>query len=289
MHPGFRLLTGVVWVLAACGSGGGDVADAEIGTDLSLGAEAPPGKDVAALDAAASMKCANGPGLDWVSLPGGTFEMGAAGVAEPVHPVAVPAFQIGRTEVLTCQYRACVDAGTCTARGGSLYRDDWPAVYVDWTQSRSFCQWAGGRLCSEAEWEYAARNGSADAKFPWGNSPATCARGRFQDHPDQGQSCSPQVETIPCSTPAGNDAWGVCDLVGNVWEWVEDDFHSSYVGAPVDGAAWVDSPRASHRVLRGGGFQSDPWFDNVQGAYRNGSYEASDYNGDAGARCCRTP
>jgi formylglycine-generating enzyme required for sulfatase activity len=241
--------------------------------------------DTAGVDVVVSGNCAGGTAIDWVSIPGGMFQMGSTNNSyeEPVHQVTMPSFQMGRTEVLACQYGACVTAGACTSTGGAQWGDDRPVVYVNWTQSREYCQWAGGRLCSESEWEYAARNGSANATYPWGNVDPTCDNAVFS-----GGGCSPSAPSAACSKPAGNDTWGVCDLAGNVWEWVEDDWHSDYTGAPTNGSAWVDSPRASARIFRGGSFGYGA--DYLRGSTRLGNYYGpSAYVGFLGARCCRSP
>jgi len=71
-----------------------------------------------------------------------------------------------------------------------------------------------------------------------------------------------------CSKPLGNTAQGLCDMAGNLWEWVEDDWHDSYSGAPSDGQAWIDSPRSDFRVLRGGSWSFEP--DDCRSASRLG-------------------
>lgn len=155
-------------------------------------------------------------------------------------------------------------------------------VYVNWTQAREYCQWAGGRLCSESEWEYAARNGSSNATYPWGDTDPTCDDAVFS-----GDGCWPSAPSGACSEPAGNDTWGVCDLAGNVSEWVEDDWHYyDYTGAPTNGSAWVDSPRLSFRVVRGGSF-GNLYAVALRGSARSGGYPSYHYNG-LGARCCRS-
>jgi formylglycine-generating enzyme required for sulfatase activity len=206
------------------------------------------------------------------------------GTTLPVHAVAVPAFAISRTEVTVCSYAACMRAGSCTAPSSACTQaaGDAAVACVSWDQSTAYCGWAGGRLCTEAEWEFAARNGAADNLNPWGDADPTCADAVFTD-PDVG--CSATTPAAACSTPAGNDAWGVCDLAGNVMEWVEDDWHDSYVGAPSDGSAWVDSPRGTVRVMRGGSYLLDTA--SMRASERVGVIPSgNDY--DFGARCCVT-
>ena len=112
------------------------------------------------------------------------------------HRVQVADFEIARTEVTFAQYQACVDAGACVAphvekgrcfiKAGDMWEYgrvreeflglDQPVICVDWDQARSFSRWVGGRLPTEAEWEYAARSAGKDRVHPWGNEPATCER-----------------------------------------------------------------------------------------------------------------
>jgi len=214
----------------------------------------------------------------WVSIPGGSYEMGSAegpASTQPVHSVTIAAFELMKTEVTVGQYRKCVDAGACTTPEGvflggyqaaretedqaSPYcnwehpeREDQPVNCVDWDQAQAFAKWAGGRLPTESEWEYAARSGGNTQPYPWGDEAPSCSRAVFDD----GAFGCGEFQTWPvCSKPAGNSAQGVCDLAGNVKEWTQDDFHDSYVGAPADGSAWEGEPVL--KVRRGGGW-GDP-------------------------------
>ena len=196
----------------------------------------------------------NSVGIEWVRIPGGSFMMGTIDLnylfasAKPVHEVNIHPFKMSKTEVTNRQYRACVNAGTCTApqdQGLAFDGDDQPAVGVDWNQARAFAKWVGGRLPSEAEWEYAAKSAGKDWEYPWGNG-APCAHAVIS-----GCGQNNQAPARVCSMPSGNTEQGLCDMAGNAWEWVEDWIHNSYNGAPTDGSAWVD-PASSFRVFRGG-------------------------------------
>lgn len=203
--------------------------------------------------AAGSKPAAGKAGIEWVPIPGGSFMMGSGtGDEGPRHKVSVRAFQMARTLVTVGQYKACVDAGRCTAPAtvgwcnwGAPGHERYPVNCVDWSQAKAFSEWVGGRLPSEAEWEYAARSAGREQEYPWGDAPATCARAVIAP-------CRAGSAPV-CSTPAGNTKQGLCDMAGNEWEWVQDAYHDSYEGAPTDGSAWEGG--GPNRVLRG-----DSWF-----------------------------
>ena len=116
---------------------------------------------------------------------------------------------------------------------GAPNRGSYPVNGVSWINAQRFALWAGHRLPTEAEWEYVARSRGQDIRYPWGYAEPTCDLAH-------NYSC-PGTHTIAiCSLPDGDSAQGVCDLAGNVWEWVADQYHRSYAGAPADGRAWCD-------------------------------------------------
>ncbi|MBI5243481.1 MAG: SUMF1/EgtB/PvdO family nonheme iron enzyme, partial [Elusimicrobia bacterium] len=170
-------------------------------------------------------------GIVWVRIPGGSFMMGDEewSDSKPRRQVRVKAFEMAKSEVTNKQYRACVDAGACTPPSSYVGGDDQPVVNVDWNQAKKFSEWAGGRLPSEAEWEYAARSAGKDWKYPWGNEEATCAKAVMSEG---GLGCGKSSTWPVCSKSAGNTKQGLCDMAGNVWEWTQDWYHDSYNGAP---------------------------------------------------------
>ncbi len=195
-----------------------------------------------------------GAGLQWIRIPGGTFEMGSLEYPNtgPVRRVTIRAFEMAKTLVTNKQYEACVHAGYCTAAddcGASFRGEDQPVVCVDWNQARAFSRWVGGRLPSEAEWEYAARSAGRNERYPWGNQDAACGRAVFS-------GCGHHATMPVCSRPEGDTAQGLCDMAGDAAEWVEDSY-GPYDQAPCDGGA-VEAGLA--RVVRGGSWGITPGY-----------------------------
>ena len=245
---------------------------------------------------------------DWVHLEGGEFAMGSATTWDderPVHAVAVPSFEIGRTEVTVAQFASCLAAGACTwepgveptGNWGVAGREEHPVNYVDWLQAKEFCTWAGGRLPSESEWEYAARSGGLPDAYPWGADEASCDLAAIDDPEAGGTGCGAGHTWPVCSwSPAGDTAQGLCDMIGNVREWTEDDWHDSYDGDgdnlvdgpfdhPADGSAWAELPRSVLRVLRGGSWMQSA--SQATATWRGGNGTGG-YAAENGFRCVRS-
>lgn len=191
----------------------------------------------------------------------GTFEMGANELYEfekPVHAVTIRnGFYIGLREVTFEEWDACVDQGGCTHRPNdrNLGRGKRPVTDIHWNEANAYLAWLSTktgrkyRLPSEAEWEYAARGGTATT-YPWG---ATMVKER--------------ANCVGCNDPTRRQAietgqypangFGLYDMAGNAAEWVADCWSDSYRTTPRDGSAFT-APGCRERVLRGGSFNNDP-------------------------------
>lgn len=221
-------------------------------------------------------------GIEWVTIPAGTFMMGSS--AQP-HRVTLKSFQIAKTPVTNKQYRACEDAGACSSYGWfANSSEDEPVVWVNWDQAQSFSKWVGGRLPSEAEWEYAARSAGKNYKYPSENAGATCEDTVISGCQTQAETSREQPPKPVCSRPKGNTEQGLCDMAGNVSQWVQDWYHYSgdpYDGAPTDGSAW-EMPAGTERVIRGrasGGYDLKLLYGSTAMTNEDGSHAWSEVRG----------
>jgi formylglycine-generating enzyme required for sulfatase activity len=214
---------------------------------------------------------ANCPEIEMILIEAGLFVMGndnGSSVEKPEHPVQIlNSFYVGKTEVTLGQYRACVQAGVCTTPNQTMYcnwtdhietMENYPVNCVDWTQARVFAKWLGGDLMTESQWEYVATAQGQDIKYPWGNMEPSCSFVNYRN-------CVNNLSPV-CSTIDGNTAQGICDMAGNVWEWVLDEYHDSYIGAPQNEEPWCTEMSAchllqtsDHRIFRGGSWYDDTW------------------------------
>jgi formylglycine-generating enzyme required for sulfatase activity len=203
----------------------------------------------------------------------------------PAHKVALRTpFALGKYEVTVDQWNACVQANVCpavpssaNAAGGLPMRD------VSWDEAQLYLKWLSGlsgkpyRLPTEAEWEYAARGGTA-TKYWWGE--------QMKDGNTSCKGCG-QPWTADSPPPAGSftaNPYGFFDLNGSVWEWVADCWHSSYKGAPVDGSAW-NGEQCTTRVIRGGSWRDDAGYMLSTTRFK---YDASVRQSQNGFRVART-
>ncbi len=227
--------------------------------------------------------CAECP--EMVVVPAGRFRMGdlsggGADDEKPVHAVNIGyQFAVGRFEVTRGEFAAFVKDTGYNASGGCFYytgskwvesgskswrspgfgqSDRDPVVCVSWNDAKAYLDWLGRkagvtyRLLSEAEWEYAARAGTTTAY----NTGSSISKGQAK--------YGSRDKTVRVGSYRPN-AFGLYDVHGNVWEWVEDCWNDSYSGAPVDGSAWLRD-NCRKQVLRGGSWLNKPW--NLRSAYR---------------------
>ena len=228
--------------------------------------------------------CAECP--EMVVVPAGSFLMGSPESEEerddnegPVHRVTIPApFAVGTYEVTFEEWDACVAAGGC---GGYRPKDyGWgrgrrPVINMIWEDAQAYVRWLSRktgeeyRLLSEAEWEYAARAG-------------TTTRYSFGDEITENDA-NYGGGTQPVGSYRAN-GYGLYDMHGNVWEWVQDCWNGSYAGAPNNGEAW-ETGDCSRRVSRGGSWNFSSW--NLRSANRSWGQTGLRYFSD-GFRVART-
>ena len=226
---------------------------------------------------------------EMVVVPAGTFTMGGVndktGKLGPRHEVRIPQpFAVGRFEVTLTQWETCVAKGGCRKGGNQWHQSiaiygrkpstrwmydreylpedvSWirlpvPAAYVDWKDAKDYVTWLSRttgktyRLLSEAEWEYVARAGTKTRWF--------CGTDRSCLDAVAWYAANSRNRTYPVGSKRAN-AFGLHDIQGSLWEWVEDCWHPDYRGAPSDRSAWTSGGDCSRRVLRGGSWGSTAW------------------------------
>ena len=207
-------------------------------------------------------------GMTMLYIPAGEFTTGSENGEnneQPAHAVYLDAFWIDQTEVTNSMYARCVQAEGCnppTSNESNLHDsyydnpefENYPVVMVNWNDANSYCEWAGRRLPSEAEWEKAARGGLEGKLYPWGDETPVCEQGADNGANFDGNAeCNSQdPEMVKSFAPNG---YGVYDMAGNVWEWVVD----WYIGADSEerrimrGGSWNFSSRYLRTSFRGSG------------------------------------
>jgi formylglycine-generating enzyme required for sulfatase activity len=185
---------------------------------------------------------------EWVLIHGGTFDMGSISNQNslPIHTVSVPDFFIMKTEVTVNMFFMCVDSGNCNGSFSDPGLCSWysvdrrmPINCVTYEQANNYCAFVGGRLPSESEWEYASTSGG-QYEFPWGSNALSCELAIFNED-GLGEGCGTGYFMTTCSRESGISPDGLCDMIGNLSEWVEDCYHRDYSGAPVNGSAWTEN------------------------------------------------
>lgn len=237
-------------------------------------------------------------------------EIGRRKDGDPVHQVNIGSFALGRTEITREQFAAFVketsystgnkcwsiEDGKYEERSGTwrkvgyLQDDTHPVVCINWHDAIAYTKWISRktgkkyRLPTEAEWEYAVRGKTRTARY-WGESPDdACEYANVADMTAKEQikpAASWKIHNckdgFAYTAPAGSykaNSFGLHDMLGNVWEWVEDSYHKNYQGAPVDGSAWQGEGKK--RVLRGGSWYDAPRY--VRAAGRDKAVPASRYD-----------
>jgi len=251
-------------------------------------------------------------GMTMILIPGGEFQMGdptGRFKDSPVHTVYVEPFWIDETEVTTTMFAALLNAkgnqevgvtpwlntyleplltivqtddGIWQAKEGF---ENHPARWISWYGARAYCEWIGGRLPTEAEWEKAARGGLEGQIYPWGNDKPTCEPGAINGA--QFNECIPPG-TLPNTVPVGtfsSNGYGIYDMVGNVSEWTSSG-HDPYPYDANDGREDLED-FSGNRVDRGGSFRSE------NDEYLNIGFHPwggwSDSDGRIGLRCALSP
>lgn len=257
-----------------------------------------------------------------VYIPAGTFMMGNAegqDMEKPVHEVTLDAFYMDTHEVTLAEYRKFVEATNYVTdaekNGGSIIYDgtdfvkkegvNWrfdargnrhlqkedrlPITHLSWNDANAYAQWAGKRLPTEAEWEYAARGGEKEYAYAWGNEPLkTKVWANVSDENyikvvewpyfkgyDDGYVYAAPVGSFP------PNAFGLYDMAGNAWEWCADYFDEGYYSKSPKSNP-VNTTPSEHRVLRGNSWDGRP---NMMRASRRTSDLQSNTYVDTGFRC----
>ena len=245
-----------------------------------------------------STRISDADGMEQIYIPAGEFTIGSedkdairppgggrAYPEVPEHTLYLDSYWMDKYEVTNAQYAICVAAGGCqppffptsfTIRDyyGNPEYDQYPVVYVDWGMARRYCEWAGRRLPTEAEWEKAAR-GTDGRIYPWGNDPIdgdkanwcdiNCPRDFANGAYDDGYEDTSPVGNFP----DGASAYGVMDMAGNVWEWT-GTLIQPYPYDPNDGREDLDAD--GERAWRGAAFSNGYWWMRATVRYRSVTY-----------------
>lgn len=262
----------------------------------------------------------NPPDVDaMVYIPEGEFQMGcdlenpsefcrndSLHREEPLHAVYLDSYWIDKYEVTNLEYRKCVAARVCKPpyKIGSWTRDYYhgnpafdyyPVIYVSWWDGQAFCAWQGGRLPTEAEWEKAARGTIDTRAWPWGTELPDCSRENTTlDFVESDMNVCVGDTSVVGSHPTGASPYGVMDMSGNVFEWVQDIYSLSYyASSPYRNPQGPSLPNPYEPgdlifTIRGGSYRQHWYYTRV--AHRHWGHHG-DYvffrNEQVGFRCVR--
>jgi formylglycine-generating enzyme required for sulfatase activity len=270
----------------------------DVPAEDGLGCSPPDGASAEGPWSCSGGRCVPG---DMVFVPRGLFTMGCpAGWCDqdngPEHEVEVSAFAIDVTELSEEDFRRCIEDADglgfmCLRRPNEGEPEvteqslAGPARWIDWNRAETACRYFGKRLCTEAEWEYAAR-GMTDFFYPWGNLPPNCARATF--FTQGGPGCGSGGPTEVGSKPQGASSFGAFEMAGNVAEWVADhyraDLYASRVGTPTRDPIQSFAGVEAH-VVRGGSFRDG--VDTLR-VFARAAEGTANFADDIGVRCCLT-
>ena len=256
-----------------------------------------------------SAMISNKDGMTLLYVPAGNFIMGAKAeealavcqnsrsdcqlswfIGEaPPHKVYLDAFWIDQTEVTNAMYAKCVEAGICQPPLYSMpgtdysYKGDYPVGFVDWAMANAYCQWAGRRLPTDAEWEKAASWDDVTKTkrvYPWGDT-IDCS---FANYYGEIGGCIKGTTPVG-SYEIGKSPYGAYDMAGNAWEWVNDWFSTKYYSdSPIFNPLGPDT--GQYRVVRGG--SSDHEAFNIRTTDRYWGVPST-YGYNLGFRCAVSP
>jgi len=254
-----------------------------------------------------------------VPVPAGNFQMGCIpneiydctttdeSMELPLHTVYLDGYFIDVYEITNSQYAQCVAAGACEppqqSRSYTQKSDydnsqfaNYPVIYVSWHDADNYCTWAGKSLPTEAQWEKAAR-GTDTRSWPWGNTPGDCSKSNYIVDPSAGAPgyCASDTSAVG-SYPAGASPYGVMDMAGNVYEWVDDSFIVDYY-TYYESGDWPANPSANdsatnmeRKVLRGGSLNTGDFFTRVSYRYfQPPDHDSFSYQPYYGFRCASSP
>ena len=230
------------------------------------------------------MEITDDKGVSLVLVPAGEFTMGSNSAA-PIHPVYLDAFYMDKYEVTNALYKKCVSAGECSPPREvnsytikNYYPDfsNHPVINVTWDMAKNYCSWRNARLPSEAEWEKAAR-GTDSRIYPWGNE-IDCSYANYY-------ICRGSANVVG-SYESGKSPYGIYDLAGNVEEWVQDWYSSTYYNiSPTSNPTGPEL--GDRRVIRGGGYVYSN-SDSIRSDERD-AFDPTTYYLTIGFRCAITP